>query len=92
MDCGGRRCQVPYPQRTWNAFGTAESPSLFGPTCDTNRTTWGGPYACYLTCRHTSWGCKDDCTSSTCANDTKFFETLLVKILPLPSVFHCLRG
>ena len=78
MDCGRKRCQVPYPQRTWNCGGTSLSPGPLGPTCVTNRSQWG-VYPCYTSCRSPlhGGGCKDTCCSSTCANDTLFFESLL---------------
>jgi len=79
MDTGTHQPQSPYPQRTWNCGGTVGSPGPLGPTCDTeNRTAVWGVYPCYLTCRSPlHGGCKDTCSSSTCANDTLFVETLL---------------
>jgi poly(3-hydroxybutyrate) depolymerase len=79
MDTGTHQPQKPYPQRTWNCGGTVGSPGPLGPTCDTNnRTSTWGVYPCYLTCQNPlHGGCKDTCSSSTCANDTLFVETLL---------------
>mmetsp|Transcript_122605 Transcript_122605/g.358058 ORF Transcript_122605/g.358058 Transcript_122605/m.358058 type:complete len:441 (-) Transcript_122605:170-1492(-) len=77
-DCGKPNCEE---MGAWNAGGTSQSPGPMGPTCDQDRSTFGH-YPCYTSCQSgpgslAPQGCRDKCSSSSCVNDTLFFEALL---------------
>jgi hypothetical protein len=83
-DCGKAHCyDEPWPERTWNVWGTTESPGPRGATCDPNRYRFGR-YGCYTSCRikagdPTPKACNahDHCHAATCVNDTLYADTLM---------------
>lgn len=94
-DCARPHCYPqPFAKRTWNAWGTSESPGPRGHTCNQDRHMWGG-YGCYQTCRakagaadrHACHDPKrahesghDRCHSSTCADDALYFEAVMQRV------------
>ena len=96
-DCAKPHCYsngFPWPKRSWNVYGTSESPGPNGHTCDPDRATFGG-YGCYQTCRakandasrrachdplRVNVSGHDRCHSSTCADDTLYFAAIMERV------------